>query len=85
MVCNEMEFLSFIHFPGDPDRITPFFYVLLRMYPLFITHRTSHTVNEYGTAHPRSDTRCDVGSDTPSLTFPTRNLHGDVTPEHRIP
>jgi hypothetical protein len=57
MVFNEKLFLSFIHFPGDPDRINHFFYVLLRMYPLFITLRNSHTVNEYVTGTPRPDTR----------------------------
>jgi hypothetical protein len=85
MVCNEMVFLSFIHFPDNPDRINPFFYVLLRMCRLFIAPRTSYIVNEYGTGNPGSDTRCDVGIDPASITLPHRNIHGDGIPEHRIP
>jgi len=82
---NEKLSLSFIYFPGNPDRINHFFYVLLRMYPLFITRRNSHTVSEYITGTPRPDTRCDAGSDPASVTFLTRNIHGDVIPGHRIP
>ena len=85
MVFNEKLFLSFIHVPGDPDRINHFFYVLLRMCPLFITDRNSHTVNEYITGIPRSNTRCDADNDPASITFLTRNIHGDVIPERRIP
>ena len=85
MVFNEKVFPLFIHFPGDPDRINHFFYVLLRMYPLFITPGTSHAVNEHGTGTPRPDTRGDAGSDPASVTFLTRNIPGDVIPGHRIP
>ena len=69
MVFNEKLFLSFINFPGDSDRINHFFYVLLWMYPIFITHRNSHAVNEYVTGNPSSNTRCDIGSDPSSITF----------------
>ena len=85
MVFNEKVFLSFIHFPGDPDRIHHFFYVLFRMYPLFITHGNSHTFNEPVTGNPGSNTRCDVGSDPASVPSLTRNIPGDVIPKHRVP
>ena len=68
MMVNEKLFLSFAHFPGDPDRIHHFFYVLLRMYPLFITPGNRYTANEYVTGNPGSDTRCDVASDPNSIT-----------------
>ena len=80
MVFHEMVFLAFLHFPGDPDRIHHFFYVLLRMYQRFITHRTSRTANEYITANPRTDTRRDTGSDPVSLPLPPGNLPRDRTP-----
>ncbi len=62
MMVNEEVFFSFMYFPGDPDRINHFFYVLPGMYQLCITPGTSHTVNDYGTGNPRPDTRCDDGS-----------------------
>jgi hypothetical protein len=85
MMVNEKLFLSFMHFPGDPDRIHHFSYVPLRVYHLFITPGTSHTVNKYNTGSSCPDTRCDAGSDFASVTFLTRNNHGDVIPGHGIP
>jgi hypothetical protein len=43
--------------------------LLLWMYPIFIAHRNIHTVNEYATGNPSSNSRCDVGSDPTSITF----------------
>jgi hypothetical protein len=85
MMFNETVFLSFIHVPGDPDRINHFFHVLLRMYQLFITPVTSHTVCKYGTGTPRSDTRCEAGYDPAPVPSLTGNIPGDGIPRNRIP
>jgi len=70
MAFNEKVFLSFIHFTGDSDRITHFFYQLLWMYPLFVTNRNSPMANQYVTGNPSSNTRCNAGSDPACITFP---------------
>ncbi len=85
MAFNETSFHSFINFLDDSGRINHFFYKLLWMYPIFITIRRSNTVNQYTPWNASPNTWCDVGSNTTCITFLTRNIHGDFSPEHRIP